>query len=529
MLNTPSPQDQPNRNPLPQGPAEQPQELESPLSGNSLPAIPDAPARLEVESPALASNLRIASHDKVIFRGSFNPFHEGHLDVVRELLNRGYTTVVISPVSFSPGKGRIDTPKELRAEMILKILEAEGVQIAKTPDEPGVYVIRDQGEARRELTRAILSSKTDFAMGNDNDATYSEHKRWKMVKRLGEGRLAIVCGSAPVHSSAIRRGETPPHPAIRDVILAHDLYPQARVVPPTLTRLSEVVVLYNPISGSGKGKEIAAGLQKSFEDQDIRTTLRPSSASYSPGELAQEFKGKDLVIIVGGDGTMMGALKGISEAGIPVYMVPAGNESLFSKLFEMKKERAQVLDDISKGAPKDHFYGVAGDKPFFLMMSVGLDSMIIDQIGERSGPSSNWMYVQAALGVMLKYRTPVVSLKVDGKEVINNESGYLIFGNTPSYGRNLNLVPEASSSEQKLHVRFFPQTGLWGEIAKGIKMAFRQPADLEGSRLYSGESFELTVHNGPYPIQADGDFLMRSGDQPIKIEASKRPIRVWEK
>lgn len=516
----------PDREPKPLAAPESSKD-ESALDKHMLPARPAPDDAPDLQAPAPLEEGQTpdaAKHSRVLFRGSFNPFHEGHLSVVVELLERGYETVVISPVTTSPGKGTIDTPVPLRAEMIKSILRAEGIKIASSPDEPGVYVVGSRSEARKELTRALLS-KTDFALGDDNDANYEGHSRWRWAKKLGEDRIVVVKSVSTVHSSAIRRGEVPAHPAIRDLIAENSLYGQG--APKLgLDRFQNAVVLYNPISGSGSAKQLAHELAVELNQRGVKTALLPSCARYAPGELEALFAGKDLIVVAGGDGTMMGALGGLANSKAAVYMVPAGNESLFSKQFAMKKERDGIIEDLSTRAPKEHYYGVAGEKPFFLMLSVGLDSMILEHIGERKGHSSTWMYVQAALGVLPSYRTPVVNLKVDGVPVVNGEQGYLIIANTNSYGRDLNLVPEATSAEPKLVARFFPQSGWLAEIGKGIRMAFRLPADLSGSRVYMGDSFELAIDNGPYPAQADGDFLGRIGSEPLKISSSKSPIKV---
>lgn len=477
------------------------------------------------QSEIAAGYIRKAGHERVLFRGSFNPVHGGHLSVVKEMLHRGYRTIIMDPVSTSPGKGTIPTPKEVRAEMIIAALTAEGIPVAKTPDAPGVYVCTTRDESRRELRRA-LTSRTDFAMGEDNDTTYSEHTRWKIAKKLGEDRLAIVKNESTIHSSDIRKGEAPPHPATEALIEKYSLYRSQNTT--GLKRYNEVLVLYNPISGAGQGAKMAETFAAEFGKNGVNVTVRASSARYQPGELEQELAGKDLALVIGGDGTIMGTLSGLAYSKTPVYMVPAGNESLFSKLFEMSKDTGAVLDRLQTGNPVEHYHGTAIDRPFFLMFSVGFDAAVLETIGERSGPSSNLMYLKAGMKALFNYHTPEITLKVDGKEVISGEKGYLIIANTSSYGRNLNLVPEASSKENELQARFFPQTGILPELEKGMRMAFRIPANLNGSRLYTGSEFELSVSNKPCAAQADGEYVGKIGVEPVKISVSNNPIRVIE-
>jgi diacylglycerol kinase family enzyme len=289
--------------------------------------------------------------------------------------------------------------------------------------------------------------------------------------------------------------------------------------------IKSVLIIYNPISGSGQALRIANLLNDKLIEQGLKTDLIVSQTNYEPS-FVERLNNFNLVLVVGGDGTLSKLVNHLASSALPVYMLPAGNESLFSKTFEMTANLEKIIQLIKSGNVTEHYYGLVNNNPFFTMLSVGFDSLVISKIGERKTTSSDFMYIKAGLLSLFSYRTPQISLVVDGVNAIHNEKGYLIIAHNPGYARNLNLVPEAKNSEPRLWARFFPQATLIPELVKFLKMAFKLPANLKGSRLYSGNRFELSISNGAYPYQYDGEYGGMVGECPLVIENSKSTLKV---
>lgn len=285
----------------------------------------------------------------------------------------------------------------------------------------------------------------------------------------------------------------------------------------------KVLLLYNPAAGKGSGRQVAEALSARLKREGLETLVIEARASISDRTCEEFCRDARASIVVGGDGTLMDLLEFLSSLETPVYMVPGGNESLFSRQFSMSRREDEIVRAVSSGSSGEHCYGLAGDKAFFSMVSVGFDSLTVHRISKRrSGPIGHIGYLIPGLRALLEYSTPRVSLSVDGKQVIDREPGYLIIANSPQYAGKINPVPEAKTDQPILHARFYPNQSVLSCLGWVWKILCHRQVRTEGSRVFTGTTFLLDADSA-YPVQADGDHI---GFTPIRVSVSPKRLRV---
>lgn len=296
-----------------------------------------------------------------------------------------------------------------------------------------------------------------------------------------------------------------------------------------------ILILYNPISSAGNTEEIAQRMEVELRFHGKNVTVHPSekkTKSYKSmkGTIAES----DLVVIVGGDGTVRKLLGILNKTETPMYAIPGGNESLFARTYGMSARVDDLLQAIAAGNCLQQYYGlisgpgINGKKPFFNMASMGLDSLTVKNIGKRNGPLNDSIYVWHGLKALCALHHPTVSVNVDGQLAIDHESGYIIVANSSAYAKNLQLVPAANPSRNELVVGFLPGARHQHELIKAIKILQHKPANLP-MRYFSGKKIACTLHAQSYPLQVDGDYFRNrdiEADSTIEFSISKSPILV---
>jgi diacylglycerol kinase (ATP) len=286
-----------------------------------------------------------------------------------------------------------------------------------------------------------------------------------------------------------------------------------------------VGIIYNPISGKGRGVRTSGALQRMLEQRGLEVHCRESAAHYAPGQMDQFFGVLDALVVAGGDGTLMGILPNLIASQTPVYMCPSGNESLFAREYSMLPNEASVLSALQEGKLSRCYLGRVGDRPFATMMSVGLDSEVVERISRyRNKAIGHHGYVLPIVSALPGHRLPRISLAVNGRRVIENQSGLLIIANNKQYALRLGLVPEADPQKDELCARLFPYEHIAKLFSWVVKCAFPALFDLSTLPVFRGSSFELEVDNySNYPIQADGEYV---GVAPARVRASGQSIQV---
>lgn len=297
----------------------------------------------------------------------------------------------------------------------------------------------------------------------------------------------------------------------------------------------KILIIYNPISSAGNTEALACKLEIElvFHGKDV--TVRTSEKKMkSYIRIADDIAASDLVVVVGGDGTIRKLLDTINKTGTPIYAVPGGNESLFARSYEMSTDADDLLQAITSGTCLQQFYGlirgkgIQGEKPFFHMASMGLDSLTVKNIGKRRGPLNDSIYLWHGLKALCSLHHPIVSASIDGEQVIDHGCGYIIIANNSAYARNLQLVPSANPSKNELVLGFLPGARYQHELIKAMKILQRKPANLP-MQYFSGKNIACTLHKQSYPLQVDGDYFRNrdiEADSTVEFSISEKPIRV---
>jgi diacylglycerol kinase (ATP) len=296
-----------------------------------------------------------------------------------------------------------------------------------------------------------------------------------------------------------------------------------------------ILIFYNPISSAGNTAQTAKKLETALQAHGKNVHVHPSEKKMKAyKQMRSAIADCDLVVIVGGDGTVRKLLNIIEKTGTPVYVIPGGNESLFARTYHMSANSDDLLQAIADSNCLQQYYGlisgsdIRGKKPFFNMASMGLDSLTIRNIGKRKGPLNDAIYVWHGLKALCALHHPVVSITIDGEPVVDRKSGYIIVANSHAYAKNLQLVPCASPSKPELTAGFLPGARHQHELIKAMRILQHKPANLP-LQYFSGKMISCTVHESAYPLQVDGDYFRNrdiAADSTLDFSISPNAIKV---
>ncbi len=168
----------------------------------------------------------LSSEDYVVFGGTFDPVHEGHLSVIRSLM-KIFPLTVLAPTTINPWK--VDqgnpTPLPLRMEMLRMVLASEKINCSATGTVTGTglsiiefdYVYAEQ---LVHYLRTLRQGQIYWAVGQDIASSVAAWRNWES--------LQVSTVVAPVildtHSTMIRQRQKSLHSAIEQFVIEHKLY-----------------------------------------------------------------------------------------------------------------------------------------------------------------------------------------------------------------------------------------------------------------------------------------------------------------
>jgi diacylglycerol kinase family enzyme len=219
-----------------------------------------------------------------------------------------------------------------------------------------------------------------------------------------------------------------------------------------------VAILANPRAGTGKSHRVVEALVGALRGRGLAPVLcwrREELTALVEGEAASELR---CVVAAGGDGTLLEVLN--RAPGVPVTLLPLGNENLVARFCGLKRSARKVAEIVATGRPQRTDLGRINGRLFCLMAGTGLDAEVVHRVhARRRGHINKLSYVLPTLRALGSYSYPVVEAEVeDTGERLRGAMAFVF--NIPRYALGLPLAPGADAADGRLDLYVFERPGL---------------------------------------------------------------------
>jgi YegS/Rv2252/BmrU family lipid kinase len=221
--------------------------------------------------------------------------------------------------------------------------------------------------------------------------------------------------------------------------------------------------------------------------------------------------GADLVIAIGGDGTIRAVCEELAGTGIPVGIVPAGTGNLLARNLSIPLYLRAAVDVGLNGQDRAiDMVRVSGDEmedaTFLVMAGMGFAAAIMEGVNEDFKKRVGWLaYVWSALKSLM-FPVIRVEVSVDGGPFTKHRARTLVIGNVGSLQAGMPLIPEAAIDDGRLDVvLLYPRRFLsWIPLAARVLTKDKR-TDETITRMTGREVVVRT--QAPAPRQLDGDLI----------------------
>jgi len=276
-----------------------------------------------------------------------------------------------------------------------------------------------------------------------------------------------------------------------------------------------VVVVFNPVSGTSdpeqRKKAIGDALERYGYTCQFLVTAPDVEVKATVDEAVRE--GADLIVVAGGDGTVMEVLSALVDTDVPAAIVPSGTGNLLSINLGIPGAVPEAIEVALEG--KVHAIDLARARVrhpdqeerwrhFAIMGGVGLDAQMIRDADR--GMKRRWG-VLAYLGAILKNlprRRVWASVSVDGRTPIRRPIKTVMIANMAKMIGGLDANPAAVPNDGLLDVGIITPAsiGQWLHLL-GMTILGR-PQDSPFMDVFQGRSIKLTTST-PQPVEFDGE------------------------
>jgi len=286
----------------------------------------------------------------------------------------------------------------------------------------------------------------------------------------------------------------------------------------------KIGVIRNPVSGGRSGRArwrgISIALATHFGEPEVRETARSGDAARLAIELVEA--GCDLIIAVGGDGTIGDVVDGLMRSARPgtaFSFIPTGTGCDFARNFALPRDPEALVRRIAEAPVRridvarltgPSLGGQEEARHFANIASVGVSGRIVQAVNGRGRrvASGSLRFFLCSVREILRYRPETVRVTVDGEEIFKGPVTVAAVANGAWFGGGMHVVPFADLADGLLDIGILRGASRMGVL--GI-LARLYSASHVGHPLISfhrGRVIDIEpLGDRPVSIEADGEAL----------------------
>ena len=284
-----------------------------------------------------------------------------------------------------------------------------------------------------------------------------------------------------------------------------------------MTKKKEIVFIVNPISGTHSKDEVPSLIEENLEKDHFDYQICFTEYAGHAAEIAKACAERqtDIVVAVGGDGTVNEVARSLTHSFTALGIIPCGSGNGLARHLCIPLDIKKAIQIINACKIETFDYGMINELPFFCTCGMGFDAFISLKFAEagKRGPIT---YVENVLKEGLKYKPETYEVSDDtGKK--RYKAFLIACANASQYGNNAYIAPGATMKDGEMDVIIMePFDALEApQIAADLFMK----TITNNSKIKTFRTKSLHIkRKGPGAIHYDGDPIMTGEEIEVHIE-----------
>ncbi|HEX3513462.1 MAG TPA: diacylglycerol kinase family protein [Trebonia sp.] len=235
--------------------------------------------------------------------------------------------------------------------------------------------------------------------------------------------------------------------------------------------------------------------------------------------------GIDLVVAVGGDGTVRGCAEGLARTGVPLGIVPHGTANLLARTLRVPGHpRAALAVALDSGAvDRTIDLAVADDVPFTAMAGMGLDAAVV--AGTRLKHQFGWLAYAMSGAVHLTLPPTRFSIRLDGGAPVERTARSVVVGNSGLLPGGFSLLPAARPDDGLLDVGVLAPHGPFGWPRVATRVLARSQRQDRMLERFQARKVEISA-TATLPREVDGELVTAGHSLTVTVMPGALTVRM---
>ncbi len=211
---------------------------------------------------------------------------------------------------------------------------------------------------------------------------------------------------------------------------------------------SRIWFVVNPIAGNSQKEEFPEFVNRTLDHALYQYEIKYTNGPGHAVELGKEAaaSGIEMVVAVGGDGTINEVARGLIHTETVLGIIPRGSGNGLARHLNIPLNFEGALKLINTGRKLKIDTGTINGNVFVSIAGVGFDALVADQFAKEPGRGFI-TYFKIVAGNYQNYVPEEYTIILDNNQIINTSALFVTLANSNQFGYNTTIAPEAKLND----------------------------------------------------------------------------------
>jgi diacylglycerol kinase (ATP) len=275
--------------------------------------------------------------------------------------------------------------------------------------------------------------------------------------------------------------------------------------------------IFNPRSGHNvRNPHLLEHTRRFIAQHQLDATLEPTTHPQHATALAAAAvsRGVQLVVSIGGDGTLNEVASALVNTSCTLGIIPCGSGNGLGRHLGIPKPIPHAYHTLLAGDARAIDYGEANGHPFFNVAGLGFDAEISSRFNHLTRRGFR-AYIGTTFRTLRDYRPSTYKIHHEGG-CITTSAFLIAVANSDQYGNNCYIAPGATVNDGQLNITVIERIGLLNALPLGVRLLRGSIGSSRGVQRLTGTNFCIE-RTSPAPIHTDGEVHQTDATVEVKI------------
>ena len=290
-----------------------------------------------------------------------------------------------------------------------------------------------------------------------------------------------------------------------------------------MTPKISILFIINPISGTGEKKIVEQLIKEELTHSKFEVSIRYTEAVGHATVIAKEGVETcvDVIVAVGGDGSVNEVAKGLIGTNVKMGIIPAGSGNGFARHLNIPMDKRKAVILLNKLHSKSVDTASVNDQLFVGTAGVGFDAHIGLKFDEAS-TRGFWTYLKLTFKEYFNYREQSYQISIDQKKTINEKAFFMSFCNINQWGNNVFISPNSKIEDGLIRVVLIRKMNLLSVPFFAFRLFSKSVDKSKYYKEFSGKKVE--VNQAINLIHIDGEPIRLGQKLFVEIKPSSLEV-----